>query len=60
MKQKQLETILYALVVESIMYVQLHTQPNISFTAGILRRYQSNLGIEHWKAKKKIMRYLQG
>ena len=26
----------------------------------MLRRYQSNPGIDHWKAAKKAMRYLQG
>ena len=26
----------------------------------MLGRYQSNLGIDHWKVAKKVMRYLQG
>ena len=26
----------------------------------MLGRYQSDLGIKHWKAAKKVMRYLQG
>ena len=26
----------------------------------MLGRYQSNSGIDHWKAAKKVMRYLQG
>jgi hypothetical protein len=26
----------------------------------MLDRYQSNLGMDHWKAAKKLMRYLQG
>jgi hypothetical protein len=26
---------------------------------GMLGRYQSNPGMEHWKAAKKVMRYLQ-
>ena len=26
----------------------------------MLGRYQSNPGIDHWKAAKKVMRYLQG
>jgi len=26
----------------------------------MLGRYQSNPGMEHWKATKKVMRYLQG
>jgi hypothetical protein len=27
---------------------------------GMLGRYQSNLGMQHWKATKRVMRYLQG
>ncbi|KAL6328060.1 hypothetical protein AAG906_033330 [Vitis piasezkii] len=27
---------------------------------GMLGRYQSNPGLEHWKAAKKVMRYLKG
>lgn len=26
----------------------------------MLGRYQSNLGIKHWKAAKRVMKYLQG
>ena len=26
----------------------------------MLRRYQSNLGLDNWEATKKVMRYLQG
>uniref|UniRef100_A0A2N9FFZ3 Reverse transcriptase Ty1/copia-type domain-containing protein n=1 Tax=Fagus sylvatica TaxID=28930 RepID=A0A2N9FFZ3_FAGSY len=34
--------------------------PNISFAVGVLSRYQSNPRMDHWKAAKKVMRYLQG
>jgi hypothetical protein len=27
---------------------------------GMLGRYQSNPGMKHWKATKRVMRYLQG
>ncbi|RVW60687.1 Retrovirus-related Pol polyprotein from transposon TNT 1-94 [Vitis vinifera] len=36
------------------------TRPDIAFAVGMLGRYQSNPGINHWKAAKKVMRYLQG
>lgn len=42
------------------MYAQTCTRPDISFAVGMLGRYQSNLGRDHWKAVKKMMRYLQG
>nr|CAN74165.1 hypothetical protein VITISV_026445 [Vitis vinifera] len=36
------------------------TRPDIAFAVGMLGRYQSNPSIDHWKAAKKVMRYLQG
>ena len=42
------------------MYAQVCTRPDIAFAVGMLGRYQSNPGIEHWKAAKKVLRYLQG
>jgi hypothetical protein len=42
------------------MYAQVHTHPDLSFVIRLLGRFQSNLGIKHWKAAKKILCYLQG
>ena len=42
------------------MYAQIYTQLDISFATGMLGRYQSNPGMEHWKVAKKVLRYLQG
>ena len=33
---------------------------DIYFVVGMVSRYQSNLGPTHWKAVKRIMRYLKG
>ena len=57
---KEMESIPYAYVVGSMMYLQTCTQSNISFAIGMPGRYQSNHGIDHWKAAKKVLRYLQG
>ena len=59
-EHKQMESILFASVMGSLMYLQTCTRPDISFAVGMLGRYQSNPGIDHWKAAKKVMRYLQG
>ena len=59
-ERKQMESIPYASVVGSLMYLQTCTRPDISFVVGMLGRYQSNPGIDLWKAAKKVMRYLQG
>ena len=44
----------------SLMYAQVCTRPDIAFAIGVLGRYQSNPGIDHWRDAKKVMRYLQG
>jgi len=60
LERKQMENIPYASIVGSLMYAQTCTRPDISFTVGMLGRYQSNPGLDNWKAVKKVLRYLQG
>ncbi|WVZ16815.1 hypothetical protein V8G54_009797 [Vigna mungo] len=59
-KCNAMESIPYASVVGSLMYAQTCTRPDINFAVGMLGRYQSNPGMDHWKAAKKVLRYLQG
>jgi hypothetical protein len=59
-ERKQMERIPYASAVGSLMHAQTCTRPDISFAVGMLGRYQSNPGMDHWKAVKKVMRYLRG
>ena len=42
------------------MYAQACARPDIAFVVGMLGRYQSNPGMDHWRVAKKVMRYLQG
>ncbi|KAD3067741.1 hypothetical protein E3N88_35621 [Mikania micrantha] len=56
----QMRLIPYASVVGSLMYAQVCTRPDIAYITGMLGRYQSNPGLDHWKAAKKVLRYLQG
>jgi len=58
LERKQMESIPYASIVGSLMYAQTCTRPGISFVVGMLGRYQSNPGLDHWKAAKKVLRYL--
>ena len=60
LEREQMRNIPFASVVGSLMYAQTCTRPDISFAVGVLGRYQSNPGLDHWKATKKIFRYLQG
>ena len=46
--------------VGSLMYAPVCTRPDIAFAVNVLGRYLSNPSLNHWKAVKKVMRYLQG
>ena len=41
------------------MYGEVCTHPDIAFAVGVLRKYLSDLGLSHWRATKKVMRYFQ-
>jgi hypothetical protein len=56
----QMKSIPYASTVESLMYAQVCTHPDITFIIGLLGRFQTNPGLKHWEAIKKALRYLQG
>ena len=57
--KESMKNISYASAVGSLMYVQVCTRPDITFAVGVLERYQSNPSIHHWKAAKKVIRYLK-
>jgi hypothetical protein len=50
----------YASVVGSLMYAMVCTRPDISHAVGVLRRYMSTPGKEHWTTVKRVFRYLCG
>ena len=41
------------------MYAQVCTRPDIAYITGMLGRYLSNPRMDHWKAAKRVLRYLQ-
>lgn len=53
-----MQKIPYASVVGSLMYAMVCTRPDLAFIVGMLGRYLSNSGIDHW-AVKRVMQYLQ-
>ncbi|XP_050229335.2 beta-galactosidase 15-like [Mercurialis annua] len=59
LESKFMEGIPYASAVGSLMYAQVCTHPDLAFIVGMLGRYQSNPGREHWVAAKRVFRYLQ-
>jgi hypothetical protein len=50
----------YASAVGSLMYAMVCTRPNIAHAVGVLSRYMSKPGKEHWTAVKRVFRYLRG
>jgi hypothetical protein len=56
----QMKSIPYASAVGSLMYAQVCTRPDIAFITGLLARFQTNPGLKHWEAIKKVLRYLRG
>ena len=59
-EEEDMRRIPYASIVGSLMYSMLCTRPDIAFAIGMLGRYQSNPGVDHQRAAKKVLRYLQG
>ncbi|KAA0048551.1 gag/pol protein [Cucumis melo var. makuwa] len=49
----------YASTVGSLIYVMLCTRLSICYSVGIVSRYQSNLGLDHWTTVKIILKYLR-
>ena len=56
---KEMQKISYASGVESLMYAQVYTRSDIAFIVEMLGRYLSNPRMDHWRAAKRIFRYLQ-
>lgn len=50
----------YASAVGALQYLSSGTRPDISYTVGVLARFNSNPGLPHWAALKHLMRYLKG
>ena len=56
---QEMQQIPYASAIGSLMYAQVCTCPDIAYIVGMLGRYISNPGKDHWIAAKRVMRYLQ-
>jgi hypothetical protein len=59
-EEEDMSHVPYASVVGSLMYAIVCTRPNIANVVGVLRRYMSKLGKEHWTTIKRVFRYLCG
>lgn len=50
----------YSNAVGSIMYSMVSTRPDIAYGLGLVSRFMSKPGREHWNAVKWLLRYLKG
>ncbi|KAJ4721959.1 Retrovirus-related Pol polyprotein from transposon TNT 1-94 [Melia azedarach] len=59
-EKEEMKKIPYASAVGSLMYAMVCTRPDIAYAVGMVSRFLSNPGKEHWDGVKWIMRYLCG
>jgi hypothetical protein len=53
-----MKVVSYASIVESLMYAQVCTCPDLAFVTGMLSRYQKNPEKSHYEGIKKALRCL--
>src|ERR1700722_3720025 len=59
-EEEDMSRVPYASVVSSLMYVMLCTRLDITHAVGVLSKFMSKLGKEHWTEVKRVFRYLHG
>ena len=59
-EKEDMSKVPYASAVGSLMYAMVCTRSNIAHAVGVVSRFMSNPGKQHWEAVKCIMRYLRG
>lgn len=59
-ERAHMEHVPYASAIGSLMYATVCTRPDIAQAVGVVSRYMSCPGKQHWEAVKWILRYLRG
>jgi hypothetical protein len=59
-EEEDMSHVPYASEVGSLMYEMVCTRKNIAHALGVLSRYMSKAGKEHWTTIKWVSRYLRG
>ncbi|KAJ6995884.1 hypothetical protein NC653_012686 [Populus alba x Populus x berolinensis] len=59
-QERYVQKVPYASAVGSLMYVMVCTMLDIAHAVGVVNRFLSNPGKEHWSTVKWILRYLKG
>ena len=50
----------YASAIGSLIYAMVCIRPDIAHAVGVVSRFMSRLGKQHWEAIKWILKYLKG
>ena len=58
-ERSMMQGIPYASAVRSLMYTMTATRPDLGYAISSLSAYIGNPGQEHWKAVKRVLRYLR-
>eukprot|EP00253_Pinus_taeda_P001764 PITA_01764 len=56
-EEEDMSCVPYASAVGSFMYVMVCTRPDIAHAVGVLSRFMSKLGKEHWTTVKRVFRW---
>lgn len=59
-EHKEMSNIPYRSLVGSLMYLATSTRPDIMHAVSLLSQFNENPGPNHWKAAKRVLRYLKG
>eukprot|EP00253_Pinus_taeda_P007133 PITA_07133 len=57
-EEEDMSRVPYASAVDNLMYAMVCMRPDITHAMGVLRRFMSKLGKEHWTPMKRVFRYL--
>lgn len=58
-EEHTVENIPYREFVGSVMYLMLGTRPDLAFAIGLLSQFSERHSSDHWKACKRVLRYIQ-
>ncbi|GKF82890.1 hypothetical protein Tco_0244546, partial [Tanacetum coccineum] len=59
-KRREMSQVPYASAVGSLMFAMICTRLDVAHAVGVVSRYMAEPGREHWKAVKRILRYING
>lgn len=59
-EREEMSTVPYRSLTGSLLYLATSTRPDIMHAVSLLSQFNENPGADHWKAAKRVLRYLKG